>query len=215
MALRNEEILRLKYELGFNITGIGAEVYITYTAIFDRAIQPYLIDVGTTSSTAVTAAPGGASTTITLAANPVSSSATQALSFVVGSNVVVDVGPAGETAVIAAINSLAITLTLVQAHSSTYPVLINGAEQTVRDLFTRLDAIRTEMLNVAPKTAGMQQVDELQFTPSTKGRSKTMDKFGALLWQRDEARRDLAGALGVPYMRDVRNRGSGGGMSVY
>ena len=215
MALRNEEILRLKYELGFNITGIGAEVYITYTAIFDRAIQPYLIDVGTTSSTAVTAAPGGASTTITLAANPVSSSATQALSFVVGSNVVVDVGPAGETAVIAAINSLAITLTLVQAHSSTYPVLLNGAEQTVRDLFTRLDAIRTEMLNVAPKTAGMQQVDELQFTPNIKGRSKTMDKFGALLWQRDEARRDLAGALGVPYMRDVRNRGSGGGMSVY
>lgn len=215
MALRNEEILRLKYELGYNVTGIGAEVYITYTAVFDRAIQPYLIDVATTSSTAVTAVTGGASTTIVLAANPASTTSTQSLSFVVGSNVVVDVGVSQETSVIAALSGLSATLTLSLAHSGTYPVLLQGAEQTIRDIFTRLDTIKSEMTYVAPKTAGVEQVDEIRLFPRTKKRGDTMDKFASLMWQRDEARRDLAGALGIPYLRDVRSGNGSRSMGMY
>ena len=214
MSLRNEEIIRLKLELGFNVTNLGAEPYITYAAVFDKAVQPYLVDVGTTSSTPVVAAVSGAVVSLTIATNPLSLSPTQALSFVVGSNIVVDVGPFLETSTILTVTALVIGVQLTLAHAAPYPVLLQGSEQIVRDLFARLDAIKSEMINVAPKTAGMQQVDEIQFFGNVRGRGKTQDKFASLMWQRDEARRDLAGALGIPYLRDVR-RGAGGGLAVY
>ena len=65
MALRPEEILRIKYQLGVSVTLIGAEPYITYLAVFDKAIQPYIIDPSTTSTTAVVA---GTTQAITVAA---------------------------------------------------------------------------------------------------------------------------------------------------
>lgn len=214
MALRNEEIVRLKYELGMNVTGVGAEVYIGYVAIFDRAVQPYLIDVGTTSNTAVTASPTGASVPITVLVNPVSTTSTQALSFVPGSQVVVDVGPNQETTIVQSVAALALTVQLFNAHTGTYPVILQGAEQIIRDIFTRLDVIKSELTNVAPKTAGISKVDEAEFVPRKAGREKSFDKFGSLMWQRDEARRDLAGALGIPYLKDVR-KASGGRMELY
>ena len=215
IALRNEEVLRLKFELGYNVTGIGAEVYVMdgYIAVFDRAVQPYLIDVGTTSSTTVAA--GAGVTAITVAGNPASSSSTQALSFVTGSNVVIDVGAAQETSVVQSMSGLVMTLNLVNAHTAPYPVLLQGAEQTIRDIFARLDAIKSEMLNVAPKTAGIAQVDEIKIHGAQRGRFSMRNKFDDLLYQRDEARRDLAGALGVPYLRDVRSRGGGGAVELY
>jgi hypothetical protein len=214
MALRNEEILRIKYELSYNVTGIGAEPYITYSAIFDKAVQPYLIDISTTSSTAVIAATSGASVALTVASNPASISATQAVSFVAGSAVIVDVGPNQETSIIQSVSGLNFTMLLFLAHSGTYPVLLNGAEQTIRDILTRLDAIKSEMLNVAPKTAGMEQVDEVRMFSRRKGSVNVQDKFASLLFQRDTARRDLAGALGVPYLQDVR-KNSGTRIEAY
>lgn len=214
MALRNEEIIRLKYELGMNVTGVGAEVYIGYVAVFDRAVQPYLIDVSTTSSTAVVAAAAGANVAITVASNPVSTTSTQALSFVPGSMLVVDVGPNTETTIVQQIAGLVLTVQLFNAHSGTYPVVLQGAEQIIRDIFTRLDVIKSEMLNVAPKTAGIGKVDEVEMFSKKSGRDRTQDKFGALLWQRDEARRDLAGALGIPYLKDAR-KASGCRMELY
>lgn len=220
MALRNEEIIRLKYELGYNVTGVGADVYIQYSAVFDRAVQPYLVDVGTTSATPVVASSSvsGTSTTITLAANPVSPFSTQATAIVVGSSVVVDVGPAKETAVVTAMAGLAATMTLFFAHGTTsaYPVVVQGAEQIIRDCFDRLDSIKAEMLNTAPITAGLAALTgELEFFASGRSRRGGRSKFEDLLFQRTTARRDLAGALGIPYMGDMQSRGQGGGFEVY
>lgn len=213
MALRNEEILRLKFELGYNITGVGAEPYISYAAVFDRAVQPYLVDSGTTSTTTVAASAAGAAVAVTLAANPASITATQALSFVPGSNVVVDVGPLQETSVILSMSGLVVTLTLTLTHGpASYPVLLNGGEQTIRDIFTRLDNIKSIMTSLAPLTAGVRKVDEAELFSSSK--RKSMSRFDELVYQRTVARRDLAGALGVAYIPDVRTRG-GASFEVY
>lgn len=211
MSLRDEEVVRIKAELGYNITGVGADVYIAYTAVFDRAVQPYLIDPSTTSSTAVTAVAGGASVALTLASNPPSLSSTQSNAFVVGSKVVVDVGAAQETSIITSLNGLSATMVLANAHSGTYPVVLQGAEQFIRDILTRIDAIQAEMLNVAPKTAGLQAlVGELEFVSGGSSRGRPgRNKFEELLFQRTIARRDLAAAIGVPYLADVRGRSGG------
>lgn len=217
MALTNEEIVRIKYELGYNVTGIGAEPYITYVALFDRAVQPYLVDAATTSSTSVTAADGGALATLTLASNPSSTSATQATAFVQGSSIVVDVGVAQETSIIQSISGLVITCNLSLAHSGTYPVRLQGAEQIVRDIFARLDRIKSELLNVAPLTAGLSAlVGEVEFFSSGRNNLRGgRSKFEDLIFQRTVARRDLAAALGVPYLAEMRNAGANSSFEVY
>ncbi len=207
MALRNEEIVRIKYELGYPINGAGAEFYIGYHAVFDRAIQPYLTDLSTTSSTAVTADEDGASVAITVAANPAitNGSSTQTLAFVVGGNVVIGHGPSREESVIESIAGLILTMTLFNAHTGTYTVAVQGAEQIVRDCFDRLDQIKTEMLNVAPKTAGLAAlVGEVElFSSGRNNRKGGRSKFEELIFQRTIARRDLASAIGVPYLPDM------------
>jgi hypothetical protein len=214
MALRNEEIVRIKYELGYNVTAVGAEFYIAYHSVFDRAIQPYLIDLSTTSATAVTADEDGASVDIVVVANPAvtNGSDTQTLAFVVGGNVVVGHGPSQETSVIEAISGLTLTMTLFNAHSGTYAVAVQGSEQIIRDCFDRLDQIKTEMLNVAPKVAGLAALTgEVEFFSSGRNNRKGgRSKFEELIFQRTIARRDLAGALGVPYLPDM-----GGGDSNF
>lgn len=214
MALRNEEITRLKFELGYNVTGVGAEPYITYQAVFDKAVQPYLIDLGSTSSTTVVAVDGGAVTTIYIAANPVSPSSTQALTFVSGSSIVVDVGPSQEDATVQYVNGLAITVNLCKAHTGTYPVLIQGAERIVRDLFLRLDTLKDQIANIAPITAGVERSDEISLYGGGVNNRRGRSKFEDLIHQRTVARRDLAAAVGVPYLTDIR-RGAGAGFEVY
>ncbi len=206
MALRNEEIIRCKYELGYNVTGVGAEFYISYQPIFDRAIQPYLVDAGSTSSTTVTAVEEGALVNITVATNPASTIGDlTTLTFQLGGNVVVGHGSSQETSVIEAITGLILTIKLSNAHTGTYSVRLQGAEQIIRDCFDRLDQIKSEMLNVAPLTAGLQALTgEVEFFSSGRNNRKGgKSKFEELLLQRIIARRDLAGALGVPYLGDL------------
>jgi hypothetical protein len=237
MALRAEEALRAKAECGYNIVGVGAEIYLLegYVSLFDRAVQPYLIDYQTTSTTAVPASTTGTSVALTLAANPpIVGSSTQTLAFVQGSNIVVDTGPLNvglaETSVVQSISGLAITCTLFNAHGMggvAYPVLLQGSEQIIRDIFLRLDAIKYEMLNVAPKTAGVEQVDEVKIYPGSSGgrRGTTRNKIDDLVFQRDVARDDLCFALGIPNLWNIRRSrllvkhsgggGGGGGFEAY
>ncbi len=209
MALRNEEIMRIKYELGMNVLTVGAEFYIAYHSVFDRAIQPYLTDLETTSATAVTADEDGAAVVVTVAANPSTGgvSATQTTAFVVGTNVVVGVGPSRETSIVEYVDvtGLLLTMTLFNAHTGTYRVAVEGSEQIVRDCFDRLDQIKGEMLNVAPKVAGLAALTgEVEFFSSGRNNRKGgRSKFEELLYQRITARRDLASALGVPYLPDM------------
>lgn len=214
MALTNADVLRLKAELYYNVVGIGAEAYSSldgYVALFDRAIQPYLIDLGSTSSTVIALNAG--ITTLTVASNPaVVGNAVQPLAFAAGTNVVVDLGANQERTMILAISGLTLTVSLALAHGGyTYPVVVQGGESFVRDVFAQIDTINSEMRVIAPKTAGVEAVDEVRLVPAARGRKASRDKFESLIEQRHTARRDLAGLLGVPYLYDVRRRGGGGG----
>lgn len=205
MALRQEEIDRIRYELGVPLTRVGAEPYITWVPIFAKVIQPYLFDNSTTSTTAVSAAPGGAPISVTLVANPEGPDGF-GLVFAVGTSCVVDVGPAQEIATIAALSGLVATMTLANAHGgagASYPIAPNGAEQIVRDIFVRLDAINVQLRTIAPQTAGITQADEIKLSPSMRGRSRQSDTFDSLVAQRDQARQDLADAIGFKDLRKL------------
>jgi hypothetical protein len=216
-VLRYEEILRCKRELGYNIVGVGAEAYISdgFAAVFEKAIEPYLVDYGSTSTTLITAATTPTAVAVTLASNPAITGLTnQTATFVVGTQVVVDVGPLQETGVvILGLSGLVATMQLQLAHGSAgaYPVLLQGAEQGVRDIFARLDAIANQMTGVAPLTAGIKQVDEVQIHGAEKGRRGMRNKIDDLSFQRDLARKDLAAALGVPNLWEIRGKNGGGG----
>lgn len=214
MAITNDEVLRAKAECGYNVIAIGAEAYALegYVALFDRAIQPYLIDYQTTCATTVTAAASPTAVALTLASNPaVPGNTTQPLAFSVGANVIVDVGPQAETSMVLTLSGLVINCTLSNAHGSlgAYPVKLRGGEQFVRDLFGRIDAINTHLNGTAIVTAGIKKTDEAEFYASGSGRRvATKDRFAALVEQRTNARRELCLLLGIPYLPDYRRRGS-------
>ena len=214
MGLTNDEVLRCKAECSYNVVGVGAEAYAGiegYVAMFDRAIQPYLIDYSTTCSTMVTASTSGAVVSLTLASNPsVSGNTSQPLAFAQGSNISVDVGPNQELSVIQTIAGLTITCLLFNAHgvNGAFPIRYRGAEQFVRDIFARIDTINAQLTGSAIQTAGIQQVDEVKIYANQRGRrGSTTDRFGSLIEQRLQARRDLCLLLGIPYLLDYR-RGS-------
>jgi hypothetical protein len=225
MALKWEEIQRLRYETGYNVVGVGAELYTIdgYAAVFDQAIEPYLVDFGSTSTTTVAA--GAGTTTLTLASNPTVYGANgpttnvYGLSFQVGSSLVVDVGPNQEigsaqtgNVIIQAISGLTITLALQNAHGPTqYPVVLKGGEWIIRDILTRLDTINTQLKGFAPAVAGLAQADEAKFFSSMKGRRGQKGVTDDLMEQRDWARKDLCSALGIPNLWERRGKWGGGG----
>jgi hypothetical protein len=216
--LTNDEILRIKGACGYNVVGVGAEAYSSlegYVALFDRAIQPYLIDYSTTCSTVVVAAASGATVPITLASNPtVTGNNVQSLAFATGSNIVVDVGPNQEFTVIQNLSGLVAIVQLFNAHGSlaTYPVEPKGAEYQVRAYLSRLDTINTLLDSRAPVVAGLQEaVGDAKFYGSESGgrRGRVRNNFDDLIAQRLTARRDLCGLLGIPYLPDMRQGDSG------
>lgn len=216
MALRAEEILRIKWELGVSVTLLGSEPYITYLAVFDRAIQPFIIDPTTTSSTVVSA---DQTQSIALAAVPViAGSSTPA--FTVGTSVTVDVGPNAEVVQIQVLSGTTAWATFANAHGAqgAYPVAMAGGEQVVRSVLARLAVIDQQLGGDAPLAAGVEQMDKGEirlYGSSTSGsRRGTRDMFDSLIKQREQARDDLGEAVGFPNLRSVR-KGAGNRVELY
>jgi hypothetical protein len=214
MALRWEDVQRLKWETGYNAVNIGAELYVLngYAAVFDSAIAPYLIDQGSTSSTPVLAASPPANVQLTLASNPqvggnAVGSTVYGNVFQVGSKIVVDVGPNQETDVIVqVISGLVITVQLTNAHFAPYPVVLQAGEFLARRILARLDTIDAQLRGYAPAVAGLAKADEVEFHANKKGRSGQQDPFQSLMDQRDMGRRDLCALLGIENLWEKRNR---------
>ena len=198
MSLQPYELDIIKQQLGVTLTRVGAEPYIEYVALFDQVVFPYLYDNSTTSSTSVVA---GATTAITVAANPAAPNNASQLTFQVNGQAVVDVGTPQEIVYWAIISGTTFTATFANAHTAPFTIWPNGAEWAVRGILARIASIETQMFTLAPITAGIQQADEfIKLYASTKGvqRGATHDKFGSLVEQRMQARDDLSGAIGFP-----------------
>jgi hypothetical protein len=216
--LTNGEVLRIKSMTGYNVTGIGASLYIEYMAVFDQAIQPYLIDLSTSCSTMVTASPApGATVALTLTSNPtVPGNNVQPLAFVQGESIVVDVGPNVEFSEIQVISGLTIWAQLSLAHgvNGAYPIKPKGAEYVIRNYMHRYDVIDAQLTAYAPLMAGVQEVvgDVKLYQSERAGRrGTTLDKHGSLISQRTQVKRDLCAALGIPFLNDAR---AGGGQRL-
>jgi hypothetical protein len=207
MSLRPEELMLCKQQLGYPLTRLGAEPWITYVVIFDRVVQPYLFDNSTTSSTAVAST---GPNTITIAANAPDPNNAALLTFNLGTSIVVDVGTSLEVTTISALSGLSLTANFANTHLLGFTIWPNGAEWAVRGILTRIATIETNMNAISPQTAGAQQVDEIRMYPSSKtgGRGATRDAFESLKQQRDQARDDLAGALGVTNLWRLRSTSS-------
>lgn len=187
MALLTSEIVRLKYECGFNVLQAGAEPYVSVVAIFDQVIATYMqAGATTTSSTSVTAASEPTPVALTLAS---------ASGFAAGARVWVDVDTRQEVATVQSISGSVITLQLQRAHSGTYPVTVDGGEGIIRSLLRRLDKLQ-EAIGSSHEAAGIKTVDEIEFfgnSYSSGGGGRVKALYDAQARTRDE----LCSALGV------------------
>lgn len=201
MALLQSELDRIKAETGWNLLDVGALPYIGVTSLFEQIIGPNLrAGAVTSSSTGVTASPGGAAlVALTLAS---------AAGFSAGARVVVDVDDRQETVTLESISGLAASMLLSNAHSGTYPVTVEGGESIVREYLANIRNVKTQMAQ-AFGAGSLKAVDEVQFY-DTKGRTL----FGVLGEQLAFWRDELASALGIASMWR-RNGGGSTRLSVY
>ena len=102
MALTTAELRRIKYELGYNVVGAGAEAYISVVAVFEQVIAAYLTSGATTTSSTVVAA----ATTPT----PVALTLTSATGFAAGDRIWLDVDDRQECATIQSLAAPAATV---------------------------------------------------------------------------------------------------------
>lgn len=184
MALTDNEVSRIKAELGYNLLSIGAVPYIGITQLFEQVVQPYLASgVNTTSNTTVTAATSATPVTLTLAS---------ATGFASLARVVVDVDDREEVATVQAVSGSTITLLLKLAHSGTYPVIVEGAESMVREQLRKIRGVQNQIVD-AGGTAGLKRVDVIEWYGDSVATSQTAALNRMLMRYRDE----LASMLGV------------------
>ena len=201
MALLDSEIVRIRFELGYNVMGVEAEPYVRYFGSLDRVIKLYLNAGATTTST----------TTVAVASTPTQRTLTLAsiTGFVAGAVVYIDVLPQQERATIQSVSGSTIVLYLQKAHIGSYPVMVDGGESIIRDKLAQLYAI-DEKISAALNTAGLKRVDDIEFYGGTKATSQAV----MLSQLRDMRRDELASALGVVNLHKVR-KGQGQCVSVY
>jgi len=197
-VLTDSEVLRIRYELGFNLLNADAAYWIGVTQAFEQIIQPFLESgASTTSSTAVVASTTPAVVTITLAS---------AAGFSAFDRAVVDVDSFQEISTIRAVSGSTITLVLSKAHTGTYPVLVEGGESIVREILNRIREVKTQLSTVFG-TGALKKVDEIEWY-----QSGASTQFGMLGDQLTHWRNELASALGIPNMWASRG---GARLAVY
>lgn len=209
MALLPSELARCKFELGYNALSLSSLPYAIdgITAIFEQIVAPYLqAGALTHSSTAVVATSSPTSVTITLVSGT---------GFSVGDAVVIDQGDAQETAFVQVIAGTSLTVALVNAHSGTYPVTVEGGESIVRDILRECRALGGPggSISGAASSAGIKIADkgDVEFFPNS---SNGGGELATLLELQRYWRNELATALGVENLREAR-AGAGQTMVSY
>lgn len=206
MALSNQDVDRVKRELGYNVLGIGALPYIDHVVIFDVVQQNVGSDTTTTSSTTVTASSSGPV--------PVALTLASATGFAPLARVVVDVDARQEVATVQSVSGATITLQLALAHSGTYPVTVEGAESLVRELLRQLAALSGYggTLTNAASQAGVKKVDEIEFFGAGAGGGGS--RIETLEARQMRLRDELSAVTGIPNMWRMR-AGANQGVALY
>lgn len=204
MALTASDLVRIKVELGYPATTIGAEPYISYVQVFDQVVRPYTQGgASTTSSTAVTAAETPTLATLTLAS---------ATGFTAGDRAIIDVDSLQETPTIRSVSGSTITVLLTLAHTGTYPVTVDGGETMIRAILTQLDGIKTQLTQVQ-QTAGLKRAEDIEWyqAGASMGNAGGSAQLASLYAQRDDLREQLSRILNVANLWKVRR---GGGSNI-
>jgi hypothetical protein len=192
MALLPSEIQRIKYEIGYNIIGVGAEPYISIYAVFDQVIAAYITaGSATTASTAVIASTTPAPASITLASSS---------GFAEGARVVVDVDIRQEIATVQSLSGAVATVLLTKAHTGTYPVTVEGGESIVREILKELRDVQSKLL-AAAGTAGLKRAEDIEWFQGLNG---VGSQLATIKEQRELYRDELASALGVVNLHRYR-----------
>jgi len=198
MALTDPEIRRIKYELGANVLSFDSAPYIGTAQVFENVIQQNVLSgAETTSATAVTAATTPTPATLVLAS---------ATGFATGDKVIIDVDSRRESATIGNLAGTSMTVLLGNAHSGTYPVVVESGETIVRDILHALVAIGEKLGldadGIAISAAGIKRVDEIWFKD---GVGQTPHR--ELLKVQDYWRTRLGIAVGYPYQGQRQHAG--------
>jgi hypothetical protein len=203
MPLSTAEVLQAQAECGYNVLGVGADVYVSVLAFFRQVVKTYLDDEVTTTATLATpisATQTPAPQTLTLA---------DATGFTTFDQCVIDVDSRSEVATLSNLSGSDATFLLSNAHSGTIPVSVVSPVSRVREILARIRAVKDEMAQTFG-TGSLKAVDEIEFYGS--GSSSTA--FGNLGDQLKHWRCELAAALGVPLGWDAAC-GGGSAMVVY
>jgi hypothetical protein len=199
MALLPSELARCKFELGYNALSLSALPYAIdgITQMFEQIVAPYL-QAGALafSSTVVVAA---------TAATPVVLTLSSGTGFTVGSVVIVDQGDTQESSYVQVIAGTSLTVPLLNAHSGTYPVTVEGGESIVRDILRECRALGGPggSISLAASSAGIKIADkgDVEFFPNS---SNGGGEIATLLELQRYWRNELATALGVENLRESR-----------
>lgn len=199
MSLSTAELQRIKFELGYNVLSNGAEPFIGVSMLFENIVAVYMTaGAATTSATTVVAASVPTNVAVTLAS---------ATGFSAGALAWVGVDDAQESATVQSISGAIITLALKNAHAGTYPVTVDGGEAMVRELLSRIRAVKAELSGTFGEGA-LKKVDEIEFYQT--GASLFASTGKALMFWRDE----LASLLGITNMWRMK-RAAGSSISMY
>lgn len=116
MSLTNSELARVKFEMGFNLLTLGADVYIGVTTFFENVIRPYLSSGPLTTSSTVVVESTPLPTPVTLVVS-------DPTGLTVNESIQVDVDALMEIVTIQSITGSNITVLLSKPHTGTYPVI--------------------------------------------------------------------------------------------
>lgn len=199
MALSDAELHRLRTELGDNLLEVAASPYLGLRSVW-TVIQANLEapTISTTSTTSVTAA---GATTLTLAS---------ITGFAAKQRAVLDCDEQREVVTVRAVSGSTISVLCRKLHSGTYPVEVETGETIVRGLLQDLEIARQRVLDAAA-SAGLKQVDEVQWFGASDGRTQ----IDELVRHQRLLRGELARACGVSQFYRGSTSGSSSAIEVY
>lgn len=195
MALSDAELFRLRTELGDNLLEVAASPYLGLRSVW-TVIQANLDEPTITTTSTTTVSTAGA-TALTLAS---------ATGFAAKQRVQIDTDEQREVVTIRAVSGSTISVLCRKTHSGTYPVEVETGETIVRGLLQDLEIARQRILDAA-SSAGLKQVDEVQWFGASDGRT-VLDE---LVRHQRTLRAELARACGVSQFY----RGSTAASSMY